>query len=156
VRGLPHCSRAAHGAAERKMETGTLQVSVEDVLEKVVWPSRWPYGKEDFRPFDYTCDEVLNTGAQYIYSQSLIQSMVVQIIPALLRVPIYILPKDKLALRDHFNYYFGRYKGVDARDEDPWVLELSTCYDSICPPWNWGPRWAWVGRQGEGMQRGLG
>lgn len=53
----------------RKMETGTLRLDVEDVLVNPLWPSKWPYSFEDFRPLDYTRDEVINTAAQYEYSQ---------------------------------------------------------------------------------------
>ena len=70
----------------------------ETVLANPVWPKRWPYGPEDFRPLgiypplfslfyfvnlshnfcsrlyetDYTRDDVINTGPQYTFSQSLI------------------------------------------------------------------------------------
>jgi hypothetical protein len=45
------------------------QRSVEDLLNKIVWPARWPYSYEDFRPVDYTRDEVTATDLQYEYSQ---------------------------------------------------------------------------------------
>jgi len=44
-------------------------LQVEDVLIDPVWPSKWPYSFEDFRPLDYTRDEVTNTAVQYSYSQ---------------------------------------------------------------------------------------
>ena len=53
----------------RKMEIGTLTLSVEDVLVDPLWPSKWPYSFEDFRPLDYTRDQIINTAAQYEYSQ---------------------------------------------------------------------------------------
>ena len=46
-----------------------LMMKVEDVLLDPVWPSKWPYSFEDFRPLDYTRDEVTNTAVQYSYSQ---------------------------------------------------------------------------------------
>ena len=54
---------------DRKMEIGTLKLQVEDVLADPVWPSTWPFSFEDFRPLDYTRDEVINIGPQYEYSQ---------------------------------------------------------------------------------------
>ena len=53
----------------RKMHTGCLKLEVEDVLQNPLWPSKWPYGFEDFRPLDYTRDDVINTAAQYEFSQ---------------------------------------------------------------------------------------
>jgi hypothetical protein len=110
-----------------------------------VWPSNWPYGPEDFRPFDYTRDEVLNTGVQYSYSQSLLRSDNVQLIPGVLRVPIkrhFILPKDKIALAEHMDIFFSKYisqNKVSQGETGPRVLELFSCYDSILPPRQLGP-----------------
>lgn len=113
----------------RKMELGPLVgLQVDDVLANPVWPSKWPYGFEDFRPLDYQRDTVINTQANYIFSQSLIKSDNIQIIPGVLRLPIdrhFILPKDKLALADHYSQYF--FPGAK-------VLELFSTYDSILPP----------------------
>jgi hypothetical protein len=112
----------------RKMEIGRVKLQVEDVLISPMWPSRWPYGPEDFRPLDYQRDDVINTQPQYVYSQSLIKADYVQIIPGLVRVPIdrhFIMPKDKLALADHMSQYFF---------DNATVLELFSCYDSILPP----------------------
>lgn len=53
----------------RKMETGQLKLTVEEVLTNPIWPKKWPYSFEDFRPLDYTSDEPANTAAQYVYSQ---------------------------------------------------------------------------------------
>jgi hypothetical protein len=50
------------------MECGSLSLQVEDLLADPVWPSKWPYGFEDFRPQDYS-REVLNTLAQYQFSR---------------------------------------------------------------------------------------
>jgi len=101
---------------------------VEDVLVNPIWPSKWPYGFEDFRPLDYTRDEVINTLPQYQYSQSLLASDHVTVFPGLLRFPIrrhFIMPKDKIALAGHMEDYF--FDGAK-------VLELFSCYDSILPP----------------------
>ena len=138
----------------RKMEVGGLRLDVEAILDNPVWPASWPYSGEDFRPFDYTRDEVLNTGAQYVYSQSLIQSDQIQLIPGLLRVPIrrhFILPKDKLAWADHLQYHFSRYQNVSASDAGPRVLELFSCYDSILPSMDLGPT-VGVGWSGDEMR----
>eukprot|EP01038_Epipyxis_sp_PR26KG_P008398 gene8398-11356_t len=114
----------------RKMELGPLgrlNIKVEDVLKSPLWPSKWPYGFEDFRPLDYTRDDVINTGPQYEFSQSLIKADNIALIPGILRVPIrrhFILPKDKIALSDHMSEYF--FDGAR-------VLELFSCYSSILP-----------------------
>ena len=112
----------------RKMQLGPLKgVEVEDVLLDPIWPKKWPYGTEDFRPFDYTRDEIIPTMMQYQYSQSLIASDHIIIVPGLLRVPIkrhFILPKDKVALNDHYSQYF--FEGAN-------VLELFSVYESILP-----------------------
>jgi SAM-dependent methyltransferase len=115
---------------DRKMNIGGLSDGVEDILSNpnLVWPISWPYGFEDFRPCDYSRDEPINTGVQYKYSQSLIESDVVQIVPGLVRVPIkrhFIMPKDKLALALHMSEYCTN-SGVQ-------VLELFSTYDSILP-----------------------
>jgi SAM-dependent methyltransferase len=112
----------------RKMDTGNVRLTVDTVLANPIWPSKWPYGPEDFRPLDYHRDDVINTGPQYSYSQSLLESDQVQIIPGLLRLPIrrhFIMPKDKFALSEHMGQYF--FDGAK-------VLELFSCYDSILPP----------------------
>ena len=44
-------------------------LSVTTVLKDPLWPSKWPYGFEDFRPLDYMREDVINTQAQYQYSQ---------------------------------------------------------------------------------------
>ncbi len=112
----------------RKMQLGPLQaVDVEDVLLDPIWPKKWPYGTEDFRPFDYTRDEIIPTMMQYQYSQSLIASDHIIVVPGLLRVPIkrhFILPKDMVALNDHYSQYF--FDGAN-------VLELFSVYESILP-----------------------
>eukprot|EP01041_Mallomonas_annulata_P006683 gene6683-13538_t len=52
----------------RKIEIGALnQLKVEDVLKNTVWPSKWPYSFEDFRPGDYSRDRPFNTGLDYAY-----------------------------------------------------------------------------------------
>lgn len=93
-----------------------------------MWPSKWPYGVEDFRPLDYQRDDVINTQANYIFSQSLIKSDLATAVPGLLRLPIdryFTYPKDKLALSDHMSqYYFTNAS----------VLELFSVYDSVLPP----------------------
>jgi SAM-dependent methyltransferase len=112
----------------RKMEIGGIKLEVEDVLANPIWPAKWPYGFEDFRPLDYTRDVTSNTLAQYQYSQSLLKSDFVTLFPGLLRVPIqrhFIFPKDKFALAEHYSQYF--FDGCS-------VLELFSCYDSILPP----------------------
>ena len=112
----------------RKMGIGSTQLQVEEVLANPVWPSKWPYAHEDFRPCDYTRDQPSNTIAQYQYSQSLIDAANVQLFPGLLRVPIrrhFILPKDKVAQMDHLDQYFN---------EGAKVLELFSTYESILPP----------------------
>jgi hypothetical protein len=53
----------------RKMDIGNLKIKVDDVLEAHVWPARWPYSEENFRPLDYTRDEVVDAASQYITSQ---------------------------------------------------------------------------------------
>lgn len=116
----------------RKMEVGSLvrSMAVEDVLESPVWPTKWPYGFEDFRPCDYTRDDIINTLPQYQYSQSLITSDHVTLFPGLVRVPIrrhFIMPKDKIALAEHYGDYF--FDGAK-------VLELFSVYESILPPGN--------------------
>jgi len=113
----------------RKMEVGTLggKVAVEDVLLNALWPKTWPYGPEDFRPQDYTRDEVMNCLIDYSYSQSLIAADHVTIIPGIFRIPIrrhWVLPKDKLAFADHLQQYFS--PGAK-------VLELFSVYESILP-----------------------
>jgi SAM-dependent methyltransferase len=115
----------------RKMEVGSLLDSgmgVEEILESPVWPTKWPYGFEDFRPCDYTRDDVINTLPQYQYSQSLITSDHVTLFPGLIRVPIrrhFIMPKDKVALAAHYSDFF--FEGAK-------VLELFSVYESILPP----------------------
>ena len=52
---------------------GSPLIGVEDILVNPVWPSRWPYSYEDFRPLDYHRDEPINTGPQYVYSQRQVQ-----------------------------------------------------------------------------------
>lgn len=54
---------------ERKMHIGGLTIGVEEVLANPTWPAAWPYGFEDFRPLDYTRDDVINTGPRYQYTQ---------------------------------------------------------------------------------------
>ena len=111
----------------RKMEIGTNRMTVEDVLTNPVWPLRWPYGFEDFRPCDYTRDDIINTLPQYQYSQSLITADHVTIIPGLFRLPIrrhFIMPKDKIALSEHMGEYFK---------DGAKVLELFSIYQSILP-----------------------
>jgi len=113
---------------DRKMETGYLKVQIEDVLTNPLWPSRWPYGFEDFRPLDYTRDDVLNTAAQYEFSQSLLMTDHVTLIPGIVRFPIrrhFIQPKDKFALSEHLSQHL--FDGAK-------VLELFSCYESILPP----------------------
>ncbi|KAJ1420811.1 hypothetical protein B484DRAFT_304844, partial [Ochromonadaceae sp. CCMP2298] len=51
-----------------------LKMQVEEVLANPLWPTRWPYSYEDFRPVDYTRDEPIPTQYQYQYSQSLIEA----------------------------------------------------------------------------------
>mmetsp|Transcript_11913 Transcript_11913/g.19903 ORF Transcript_11913/g.19903 Transcript_11913/m.19903 type:complete len:385 (-) Transcript_11913:1852-3006(-) len=112
----------------RKMEIGGLKLGVEDVLANPVWPSRWPYGFEDFRPLDYTRDDVINTGPQYEYSQSLIEADHLTIIPGIFRLPIrrhFVMPKDKFAFSEHIGQHL--FDGAN-------VLELFSCYDSLLPP----------------------
>jgi hypothetical protein len=85
---------------DRKMEVGTLQMQVEEVLADPLWPTRWPYSYEDFRPIDYARDEPIPTQYQYQYSQSLMEADHVIIVPGLVRVPIrrhFVMPKDKFA-----------------------------------------------------------
>jgi hypothetical protein len=85
---------------DRKMEVGTLKMQVEEVLANPLWPTRWPYSYEDFRPVDYTRDEPIPTQYQYQYSQSLIEADHVIIVPGLVRLPIrrhFVMPKDKFA-----------------------------------------------------------
>ena len=109
------------------MEIGNLRVQVEDVLESPIWPAKWPYSFEDFRPCDYTRDETINTLPQYQYSQSLLAADQIMLIPGLLRVPIrrhFIMPKDKFAQSEHLSQYF--FNGAK-------VLELFSCYESILP-----------------------
>jgi hypothetical protein len=111
------------------MEIGNLKIQVEDTLLNPIWPSKWPYSFEDFRPLDYQKNDIIQTQAQYIYSQSLIKSDIIQIIPGLLRVPInrhFIMPKDKIALSYHMNEYCSSNSNLQ-------VLELFSCYDSILP-----------------------
>ena len=111
----------------RKMEIGNLKVQVEDVLESPIWPAKWPYSFEDFRPCDYTRDETINTLPQYQYSQSLLAADQIMLIPGILRVPIrrhFIMPKDKFAQSEHLRQYF--FNGAK-------VLELFSCYESILP-----------------------
>lgn len=116
---------------ERKMEIGSVDIQkfgVEDVLIDPKWPTRWPYSFEDFRPLDYTRDEIFNTAVQYEYSQSLIMADHVTIVPGVFRLPIrrhFILPKDKVAWSDHLSQFFFK----DAK-----VLELFSTYESILPP----------------------
>ena len=113
--------------SNRKMEIGSLKLDIEEVLLKPHWPTKWPYGFEDFRPLDYTQDEPSNTGVQYEFSQSLIEADAVTLIPGILRLPIkrhYVFPKDKFALSEHIEQYFFK----DAK-----VLELFACYESILP-----------------------
>lgn len=112
----------------RKMEIppGT-SMNVEDVLVNPIWPTRWPYSYEDFRPCDYTRDEIINTLPQYQFTQSLITADNIIIIPGFLSVPIdrhFILPKDKISLSEHMNEYF--FDGAK-------VLELFSTYESILP-----------------------
>jgi hypothetical protein len=114
----------------RKMEVGgnANKLDVEDILVNPTWPTKWPYGFEDFRPCDYTRDDIINTLPQYQYSQSLISSDHVTIVPGLFRLPIrrhFIMPKDKLALADHYSDQF--FEGAK-------VLELFSVYESILPP----------------------
>ncbi len=54
----------------RKMEIGELKLSVEEVLANPIWPKKWPYVFEDFRPLDYTRDKQYQTLPQYAYSQT--------------------------------------------------------------------------------------
>lgn len=129
----------------RKMDMGTVNLQVEDVLNNPIWPAKWPYGFEDFRPLDYTRDEMFNTQAQYQYSQSLIASDHVTLIPGILRLPIrrhFILPKDKFALAEHTSQYM--FEGAK-------VLELFSCYESILPPVELGPTIG-VGWYGDEME----
>ena len=117
----------------RKMDTGAVKLSVEEVCELNVWPANWPFGPEDFRPMDYGRDEVINTLPQYQFSQSLIESDQATLIPGFLRVPIrrhFILPKDKVALAEHLRPIIK--PGAT-------VLELFSTYDSILPPVQLGP-----------------
>lgn len=101
---------------------------MEDVLLNAVWPGRWPYGFEDFRPLDYQLDDVFNTQAQYIYSQSLLKSDYATLLPGLLRVPIsrhFVYPKDKLAMIDHLSQFITQ--------NNVSVLEIFSTYESILP-----------------------
>jgi hypothetical protein len=116
----------------RKMEIGALDnfnIDVSDVLVNPKWPTRWPYGYEDFRPLDYTRDlGPTNTGPQYEFSQNLMRADHLTIIPGLLRLPIrrhFVLPKDKFALAEHTSQYLA---------DDATVLELFSTYESILPP----------------------
>jgi SAM-dependent methyltransferase len=105
--------------------------SIENVLIDPIWPSKWPYGKEDFRPLDYTRDDIINTLPQYQYSQSLIETNFITLVPGIFRVPTnrhFILPKDKIALKDHLSQYAAT-KSMD----EPRVLELFSTYESILP-----------------------
>lgn len=105
---------------------------VEEVLLNPTWPAKWPYGIEDFRPLDYTRDEVSNTLAQYQYSQSLLESTFITIFPGALRVPVnrhFVLPKDKIALKEHLYPYIIENKQA----KKPSVLELFACHESILP-----------------------
>ena len=111
---------------DRKMDIGPLKLSVEDVFQQVVWPAKWPYTFEDFRPLDYTNEEIINTGVQYQLSQSLIMTDKTVIFPGL-NVPIkrhFVFPKDKIALSEHVRDEF--FDGAK-------VLELFSCYESILP-----------------------
>lgn len=114
----------------RKMNIEALggkPMTVEDVCEINIWPNNWPFGPEDFRPMDYERDDVINTLPQYQFSQSLIESDQMTLLPGLLRIPTrrhFILPKDKIALAEHMRPYFK---------DDMKVLELFSTYDSILP-----------------------
>lgn len=91
-----------------KQNCGKLGLTAETALADPAWPSRWPYGSEDFRPLDYTRDDVINTGPQYTFSQSLVVSDQATIFPGLLRLPVrrhWIFPKDKFALSEHMDQY---------------------------------------------------
>lgn len=80
---------------------------MEEILKNPVWPSKWPYGFEDFRPWDYTRDEPIITLPQYQFQQSLIDADKVSVLPGLLSLPIrrhFILPKDKVALAGIYSY----------------------------------------------------
>ena len=82
----------------RKMKVGGIQLQVEDILSNPVWPSKWPYSSEDFRPLDYTKDSAVNTIAAYQSSQSLIATNHVTLIPGFVRLPIkrhFVFPKVK-------------------------------------------------------------
>lgn len=69
----------------RKMDIGGLRLQVEDVLANPIWPAKWPYTFEDFRPCDYTRDEPTNTIAQYQYSQQLVDATNVALLPGIFR-----------------------------------------------------------------------
>lgn len=118
----------------RKMEIGNLKVDVEEVLANPVWPSRWPYGFEDFRPLDYTRTDIMNLAPQYEVTQSLLEATTVTIIPGILRLPVkrhFVMPKDKFALTEHMSQHF--FDGAK-------VLELFSTYESILPEnFNLGP-----------------
>lgn len=111
---------------DRKMDLGPLKLDVDEVLGKAVWPKRWPYSSEDFRPLDYSYDDVINTGATYQLTQSMIMANKAAIFPGV-SLPIkrhFIFPKDKVALAEHLK--------EDVCDEAK-VLELFSCYESILP-----------------------
>jgi hypothetical protein len=94
---------------DRKMEIGSIKLTVEEVLLNPLWPNKWPYSFEDFRPLDYTRDEPFNTALQYSYSQRLIESDRVAILPAFLDLPIkrhFIYPKDKIAFSGKLILFF--------------------------------------------------
>lgn len=102
---------------------------VEDVLSnpKLVFPTKWPYGFEDFRPLDYTRDDIIDTLTQYQYSQSLIDATYVTLFPGILRLPIkrhFILPKDKIAFKEHIKPLITPKASI---------LELYSTYESIIP-----------------------
>lgn len=59
----------AHLRDRGKMKILPSVKDIETLLEKVTWPKAWPYSFEDFRPLDYTRDEVFLTDVQYEYSQ---------------------------------------------------------------------------------------
>lgn len=111
----------------RKMQIGSLKMDVEDVLADPVWPAKWPYSFEDFKPLDYVFEDVKDVRYHYQSTQSLLENDYIGIIPAVFRLPIrhhYVLPKDKIAWKDHLSQYL--FPGAS-------VLELFSCYESLLP-----------------------
>jgi len=121
---------------DRKVELGPVsKLSVEEVLKNPIWPAKWPYGFEDFRPWDYTKNIPFNTMMDYAYGNSLYQKDQVSLFPDLrfLKFPIrrnWIRPKEQFALAEHMSQYF--FDGCS-------VLEIGSTYESFLPTVEYGP-----------------